>query len=104
MVPWSCLWFPFVLGPISTFLVHVKFDSRLTFEDHVRGIVSRVSKRISILRFMKRVVVDTSMLLRCYYAFVLIILEYCSPVWGSVAECHLQLLELAGVFGCQALP
>ena len=33
------------------------------------------------------------MLLRCYYAFILTILEYCSRVWGSAAECHLQLLE-----------
>ena len=33
------------------------------------------------------------MLLRCCYAFVLPILEYCSPVWGSAAECNLQLLE-----------
>ena len=33
------------------------------------------------------------MLLPCYYSFVLPILEYCSPVWGSAAECHLQLLE-----------
>ena len=33
------------------------------------------------------------MLLRCYFAFVLSILEYCSPVLGSAAECHLQLLE-----------
>ena len=37
---------------------------------------------------------DTSVLLRCYFAFVLPILEYCSPVWGSAAGCHLQLLEL----------
>ena len=29
----------------------------------------------------------------CYFAFVLPILEYCSPVWGSATECHLQLLE-----------
>ena len=35
----------------------------------------------------------TPVLLRCYYVFVLPILEYCSPVWGSAAECHLQLLE-----------
>ena len=71
----------------------VKFDSKLTFEDHVRGIVSRVSQGIGILRFVKRVFVDTSVLLRCYYAFILPILEYCSPVWGSTPECHLQLLE-----------
>ena len=38
-------------------------------------------------------IVDTVVLLHCYFAFVLQILEYCSPVWGSDAECHLQLLE-----------
>ena len=31
--------------------------------------------------------------LRCCFAFVLEILEYCSPVWGSAAECHIQLAE-----------
>ena len=68
----------------------VKFDSRLTFEDHVRSIVSRVSQRICILRLMKSVFVNTSLLLRCYYAFVLPILEYYSPVRGSTAEFYLQ--------------
>ena len=33
------------------------------------------------------------MLFRCNYAFFLPILEYCSSVYGSGAECHLQLLE-----------
>ena len=66
----------------------VKSDS----EDHVRGIVFRVSQRIGILRLVKHIFVDTSVLLRYYFVFVLPILEYCSPVWGSSAECHLQLL------------
>ena len=74
-------------------ILGVKFGSKLTVEDDARGIVSRVSLRIDILRLVKRVFVDTSVLLRCYFAFVLPILEYCSPVWRSVAECHLQLLE-----------
>ena len=60
----------------------VKFASKLTVEDHVRGSVSRVSQRICILRLMKRVFVDTSVVLRCYFAFGLPIFEYCSPVWG----------------------
>ena len=47
-------------------ILGVKFDGRLTFEDHVRGIFSRVSQRIGILRLMKHVFVDTSVLLRCY--------------------------------------
>ena len=74
-------------------IIGVKFDSRLTFEDHVRRIGSLVSQRIGILRLVKRIFVDTSVLLRCYFTFVLIIFEYCSSVWGSAAECHLQLLE-----------
>ena len=68
------------------------------------GVVSRVSQRIYIFRLVERVFVDTSVLLRCYYAFVLLIFEHCSPVWGSAAECYLQYLERKGLFGCQALP
>ena len=73
-------------------ILGVKFDNKLTFEDHVRGVVCRVSVRIAILRLV-HIFVDTSVVLRCYFAFVLPILEYSSPVWGSAAECHLQLLE-----------
>ena len=52
-----------------------------------------MSQRIGILSLVKCVFVDTSVLRCCYYAFVLPIIEYSSPVWGSAAECHLQLLE-----------
>ena len=76
----------------------VKFDRRLTFEDHVSGIVSSVSQRICIMRLVKCVSADTCVASLILYAFVLPNLEYCSPVWGSAAECHLQLLER------QALP
>ena len=73
----------------------IKFDSMLTCDDHVRaGIVSLVSQRIGILRLAKRIFVDTSVLLRCYYAFVLSFFKHCSLVWGSAADCHIQLLEL----------
>ena len=74
-------------------ILGVKFDSKLTFEDHVLGIVSCVSQRIGILRLVKLIFVDTAVLLRCYFVFALPILGYCSPVCGSAAECHLQLLE-----------
>ena len=63
-------------------ILGVKFDSRLTFKNHVRGIVPCVSQIIGILRLVKHVFVDTSVLLRCYNAFVLPILEYCSPCGG----------------------
>ena len=70
-------------------ILGMKFDNRRTVEDHVRGFVSRVSQIIGILRLVNRVFVDTPVLLRCYYTFVLPILEYCSSVWGTAAECHL---------------
>ena len=70
----------------------VKFESKRTFKDHMRGIVSHVSRRIRILRLVKRIFVDISVLLRCYFVSVLPILKHCSPVWGSAAECHLRLL------------
>ena len=56
-------------------------------------VVSCVSQRIAILRLVKCVFVDTSVLLCCYSAFVLLILEYCSPVWGSAAACCRLLLD-----------
>ena len=70
----------------------VKFDSHLTFEDHVTGNVSRVSQRIGILRLL--LLEETSVLLRCYSVSVLSILGYCSPVWESAAECHLSNVAL----------
>ena len=69
------------------------FKPRHSWRDHVRGIVSHIFIRICILRLVKHVFMDTSMLLYCYCAFALPILEYCSPVYESAAECHLQLLE-----------
>ena len=88
-----------VLSGVSIFttpnleILGVKFESKLNFEDHVSGIVSRVSQKIGILSFLKRVFLDTSVLVCCYYAFILPILEYCTLVCRLAAECHIQLLE-----------
>ena len=40
----------------------VNFDSKLTIEDHVRGIVSRVSQRNGILRLLKCIFVNNVLL------------------------------------------
>ena len=74
-------------------ILAVKFDNKLTFEDNLHGIVSRVSQRNGILRLVKLICVDTSLLLCFYFAVVLPILEYYSRVGVSASECHLQLLE-----------
>ena len=72
----------------------VKFDSKLPFEDHVRGILNRVSQRIGIFNWVKLILVDNSLLLRCYYVFMLPIPDNCSRVCESAAHCQLQLFEL----------
>ena len=82
-----------MLSSPSLDILGVRFDCKLTFESHVRGVVSRVLQRIGIIRMVNGVYADTSVLLRCYYAFILPILEYCSPVWGSAANSHLRLLD-----------
>ena len=52
---------------------------------------------------------DRSLLGRCFRCFVLPVLEYCSEVWCSAADTHLELLDRAvsggrfltgGVFEC----
>ena len=89
MVTCSCLG---LLSEPNLDILGVKFDNKLAFKDHVRGIVSHVSQRIGILSLVKHIFVDTSVLLRSYFTFVLPILEYCSPVSGPAAECRLQRL------------
>ena len=49
-------------------ILGIKFDSELTVEDHVRGIVSGVSQRIVILRLVKHIFVDISVLLRYLFS------------------------------------
>ena len=73
-------------------ILGVKFDSKLTFEGYVLSIVFQVFQ-VSYFEVGESIFVDTSVLLCCYFVFVLPILEYYSLVWESAAKCHLQLLE-----------
>ena len=69
-------------------ILSVKFDSKLTFDDHVRGIVSRVSQRIGILRMVKRTPL-------CY---VVAILHLFSKSLSIVLRCGGQLLNVTFSF------
>ena len=83
-------WFLCIHSPGLGPLMHC---SRALVRHVLHCTVSHVSQRTGILWLVKCIFVDSSMLLRCYFAFVLPILQYCSPLWGSAAECHLRLLE-----------
>ena len=91
-------------------ILGVTFDSKMTFEKHLRSVSRAASQRLRILRKSWRVFHDRSLLGRCFrFFFVLPVLEYCSAVWCSAADTHLKLLDRAvsgarfltgGVFKC----
>ena len=90
-------------------ILGVTFDSKMTFEKHLRSVSRAASQRLGIFRKSWRVFHDRSLLGRCFRGFVLPVLEYCSAVWCSATDTHLKLLDRAvsgarfltgGVFEC----
>ena len=71
------------------------FDSKMTFENHLRFVSRATSQRVGILSKSWRVFNDRSLLGRCFRGFVLPVSEYCSAVWCSAADTHLKLLDHA---------
>ena len=90
-------------------ILGVTFDSKMTFEKHLRSVSRAASQRLGLLRKSWRVFHDRSLLGRCFRGFVRSVLEYCSAVWCSAADTHLKLPDRAvsgarfltgGVFEC----
>ena len=79
--------------PDDLVILGVTFDSKITFEKHLRSVSRAASQRLGILRKSWRVFHDRSLLGRCFRGFVLPVLEYCSAVWCSAADTHLKLLD-----------
>ena len=61
-------------------ILGVTFDSKLTFEKHLRLVSRAASQRLGTLRKTWPVFHDRSLLERCFPGFVLPFLEYCSAV------------------------
>ena len=74
-------------------ILGVILDSKLSFEKHVRAIAASASMRVGILRKTMSVFRDVTVVAKCFWAFILPVLEYCSPVWMSAATSHLSLLD-----------
>ena len=68
------------------------FDSKFTFERHIRS-TSSVAQKMGLLRKSFRIFGDHDALLKCFNSFIFLCLEYCSPVWSSAADSHLKLLD-----------
>ena len=74
-------------------ILGVIFDSKMTFEKHLRSVSRAASQRLGILRKSWRVFHDRLLLGRYFQGFVLPVLEYCSAVWCSAADTLLKLLD-----------
>ena len=66
---------------MTMFILEVTFDSKISFEKHLRSVSRAASQRLGILRKSWRGFHDISLLGRCFRGFVLPVLEYCSAVW-----------------------
>ena len=71
----------------------VSFDSKMTFEKHLRSGSRAASQKFGILRKSCAVFHDRSLFGRCFGRFVIPVLEYCSAVWCSAADTHLKLRD-----------
>ena len=87
-------------------ILGLTFDSKMTFKKHLRSVSRIASQRLGILRKSWRVFHNRSLLGRCFWGFVLPVLEYCSVVWCSTADKHLKLLDraISGHTGIQLSP
>ena len=74
-------------------ILGVTFDSKLTFEKHLRSVSRAASQRLGFLRKSWRIFHDILLIGRCFWGFILPVLEYCSAVWCSAADTHLKLLD-----------
>ena len=74
-------------------ILEVTFDSKMTFEKHLRSVSRAASQRLGILRKSLHVFHYRSLFGRCFRGFALPVLEYCSEVWCSAADTHLKLLD-----------
>ena len=64
----------------SLYILEVTLESKLTFETHLREVVSKAARRPRLLK-------------SCFNAFVLSSLEHCVPIRMLSAESHLALLD-----------
>ena len=71
----------------------VTFDSKLTFEQHLRSVSRAAFQKLGILRKSWWVFHNRLLIWRCFWGFVLLVLEYCPAVWCSAADTHLKLMD-----------
>ena len=70
-------------------ILGINIDCKLTFKSHLRAAAASAAQKLGIMRKAWSVFRDVDLIRRCFWSFILPVLEYCSPVWTSAAESHL---------------
>ena len=71
----------------------VILDDTLKFNDHIRYVVSKISKAAGILSRLKTLI-PLSALKSLYYSLVHPYLNYCNLIWGAASNIHINPLFL----------
>ena len=69
-------------------ILGVRIMSNLSWEDHIANLVSKASRRLHLLRELKRADLSAKDLLTCYYSFVRSTTEYACQVWSYDEALH----------------
>ena len=68
----------------------ITIQSNLKWDLHINEVVAKASKRLHILRVLKRGGVPPADLLKVYFALIRSVLEYCCPVWHNALPVKLS--------------
>ena len=81
-------------------ILRVTFDSKMTFEKHLRSVSRAASQRLCILRKSWRVFHDRVLLEIYFRGFVMPVLKYCPTVWCLAADTvnYWTVLSMLAVF------
>ena len=80
----------------------VTIQSNLKWDLHINEVVAKASKRLHILRVLKRGGVPPADLLKVYFALIRSVLEYCCPVWHNALPSNYQIASSECRNGCCA--
>ena len=64
-------------------------QSNLKWNDHINSIVTKASKRLYIIRILRRNGVPVEDLIEIYFTLIRSVLEYCCPVWHNALRLYL---------------
>ncbi|KAI8482030.1 hypothetical protein Bbelb_402060 [Branchiostoma belcheri] len=84
-------------------LLGVTVTSDLTWDEHVKGIISKVQPRIHYLRLAKKYGLPSDVLLSIYTSFIRPVMEYGSPVWGGLPKTLSNELEKIQKLCCKII-